>query len=78
MMNEIETETRRPKELTLLLFGDTSDEIELAALDAARAFFGSTVRLEIVPGYKVHDDGDDYLFHSGKKYRARLNIRTDG
>jgi hypothetical protein len=77
------TETGR--ELSVLVFGDTADEIQLAALDAARLFFGDTVRLVIVPAYKVHDDGDSKVMGSdrllypasgGKKYRARVAVHT--
>jgi hypothetical protein len=67
----------------VLVFGDTADEIELAALDKARAFFGVHAHLTI-PGYIVHDDGDStiggaeplYPQAGGKKYRARVDVRT--
>lgn len=60
--------------LNVVVFGDTADEIELAALDEARAFFGGSRQLEIVPDYKVSgtipQDGTD------KNYRAAVNVRT--
>ena len=53
------------------VFGDSADEIELAALDKARAFFGSDRQLEVIRDYKARDTisyGADA--ESGKKYRA--------
>ena len=73
------------RDLSLLVFGDTADEIELAAIDKARGFFGDHVHLTVVQGYEVHDDGDhkapgsDKLLFpasAGKKYRARVIVRT--
>ena len=77
--------TIRPagRDLSLLVFGDNADEIELAALDKARAFFGDHVHLTVVQGYEVHDDGDSelngkplYPAAADKKYRARVIVRT--
>jgi hypothetical protein len=57
-------------------YGDTADEMEMYALDKARAFFGSAFRLEIVPDYQVcranPRDG------TGKSYVAGMRIRTIG
>ncbi len=71
------------RDLSLLVFGDTADEIESAALDKARAFFGEPAHLTVVQGYEVHDDGDApggdrplYPAAGGKKYRARVIVRT--
>ena len=75
-MDEDITQRQRPagRTLNVTVFGDTADEIELAALDKARAFFGDGRQLEIVPDYKVSgtvsSDGTD------KKYRAVVNVRT--
>ena len=40
--------------ISVYVQGDTREEIEMAALDAARAFFGQEVRLEVIPVYKVN------------------------
>jgi hypothetical protein len=75
-MDEDITQRQRPagRILNVTVFGDTADEIELAALDEARTFFGDSRQLEIVPDYKVSGtiphDGTD------KKYRAGVNVRT--
>lgn len=57
--------------------GDTADEIELAALDAAREFFGDSRQLEVVRDYRAFPVG---LIaghaQSGKKYSAEVRIRT--
>jgi hypothetical protein len=60
--------------LNVVVFGDTADEVELAALDEARAFFGDGRQLEIVPDYKV--SGTIPLDGTDKKYRAAVNVRT--
>jgi len=57
--------------------GDTVDEIELAALDEARAFFGADRKLEIVRNYEVHAvSPGSRLAESGKKYSAALKVRA--
>jgi len=60
--------------LNVTVFGDTADEIELAALDEARAFFGGSRQLEIVPDYKV--SGTIIHDRTDKKYRAGVNVRA--
>ena len=75
-MDEDITQRQRPtgRTLNVIVFGDTADEVELAALDEARTFFGDARQLEIVPDYKISDtipqDGTD------KKYRGAVNVRT--
>lgn len=51
--------------------GDTADEIELAALDKARAFFGPDVRLEVVRNYAIVTN---WTLTTGK-YAAVVNVR---
>ena len=54
--NETDREVLRPgRRIHVLVFGDNASEIELAALDAAREFFGDSPRLRVVPDYLVHD-----------------------
>lgn len=58
-------------------YGDNANEIELSALDEARAFFGPDVRLEVINDYRVYrplsDDKDNV---DGKKYRAGVQVRA--
>lgn len=42
------------RSISVYVSGDTRDEMEAKALDAAVAFFGSDVRFEIVPDYKIY------------------------
>ena len=60
-----------------LVAGDTAEEIELAALDAAREFFGAGPQLEVMRNYKVGPVGG-FSPHapSGKKYCAEVPVRT--
>lgn len=70
------------RELSVLAFGDTMAEIEMAALDEARKFFGDGWRLHIEPSYKVFDVGppaDVFAVKyaeriAGKSYYARLTV----
>jgi hypothetical protein len=57
--------------------GNTAEEIELAALDEARPFFGEHARLEVVKDYQVSSvtEGDSRA-HLGKKYTAGVRVRT--
>jgi hypothetical protein len=67
------------RDLSMLVFGDNADEIELAALDEARAFFGDHAHLTVVQGYKsyrVHPDSALSAEAAGKKYNARVTVRT--
>lgn len=56
--------------------GDTADEIELAALDAARECFGREVRLEVVRDYLVTSLGVTSGRIVGKKYTAHVKVRV--
>lgn len=61
-------------------YGDTPTEMELAALDEARAFFGDDVRLAIVPNYAVARPQSSPMVERaaelGKKYRALVRVRV--
>lgn len=63
--------------MNVTVYGDTAEELELAALDQARKFFGSDPRLEVVRDYQVtgvipgnHTDAN------GKLYVAGMRVRT--
>jgi len=67
------------REVSVFVFGDTASEIELAALDEARPFFGEATRLEIIPDYRAHrvlPDGDYVTQAAGRRYQATVIIRT--
>ena len=58
-MEDISRETQPAgRELSVRVYGDTADEIELAALDEVRPFFGDAVRLEVVRDYKAFTVAD--------------------
>lgn len=61
-------------------YGDTPTEMELAALDEARAFFGDEVDLRIVPNYAVARPQSpptmERAAELGKKYRALVRVRV--
>jgi hypothetical protein len=57
--------------------GDTADEIELAALDEARVFFGDGRQLEVVHDYQaIPVELIPRHAQSGKKYTAEVCVRT--
>lgn len=77
-MNENTAEgTQAPgRQLRVTACGDTASEIELAALDVARKFFGGMPRLEIVPDYIASSIGPhSWYATSGKAYVAEVTIR---
>jgi hypothetical protein len=49
-------------------WGNSKDELELAALDTARDFFGGEVRLEVVPDYQV------FSYEQDPKGRYNANV----
>lgn len=61
------------RSINVTVYGDNSNEIELAALDKAREFFGDDVRLE-VGAYAALPVLLDYEKKSGKQYRADVTI----
>lgn len=65
--------------INVVVCGDTADEIELAALDEARKFFGPDRQLEVVHDYSVTGmPAHHKLAESGKKYLAPggVHVRT--
>jgi hypothetical protein len=79
-MEGIDRETRPAgREVEVFVFGNTADELELAALDEARPFFGAQVRLAIVPDYRamtVLVGGSLAAKAAGRKYQATVIVRT--
>jgi hypothetical protein len=79
-MEGIDRETRPAgREVSVFVFGDNADEIELAALDEARPFFGQHAHLTVVPDYRalsVLPDGYYVTQAAGKKYQAAVIVRT--
>ena len=79
-MDYTDRETRPAgREVEVFVFGDNADEIELAALDEARPFFGDTAHLTVVPAYKamaVRPEGSLAARAGGKKYQATVIVRT--
>jgi hypothetical protein len=45
------------RDISILAYGKTADELELDALDKAREFFGPHVRLEVRRNYAVVSSG---------------------
>jgi hypothetical protein len=69
------------RELSMLAFGNTLAEIEMSALDEARAFFGDTWLLHIVPSYRIFDIPISGAFAeqyarqiTGNNYYARITV----
>jgi hypothetical protein len=53
-MSEHDQSTRPSgRTLSVYAYGDTAEQMELMALDKARAFFGTDVRLDVVRDYAV-------------------------
>jgi hypothetical protein len=79
-----DTERRNPgRSLTVRAFGDTANEIELYALDEARAFFGDDIKLTVERDY-VTSAISSASRHTlpgevaDKKYLATVLVRADG
>ena len=67
-MNENTENTTRPRgTVKVLAIGDNAAELERAALDEAREFFGTDPRLEIVPGYVAFRESD-------KRYHTAVHV----
>ena len=64
--------------VNVTVFGDTAEEIELAALDEARAYFCSDVQLRIVPDYGAQKGSAFPGGTSEKKYGASVKVETVG
>lgn len=77
-MNE-QDQTTRPsgRSITVTVFGDNVAEIELAALDEARSFFGQDLQLEIIHDYHVHPARSALGGKaSEKKHVANIQVRA--
>jgi hypothetical protein len=55
-----------------MVCGDTREEMEMAALDQAREFFGPDARLRVIPEYSVVRNRD--TSPGGKKWIASPGI----
>ena len=86
-MNEDTGQETHPAGRTMIVMvaGDTVTELEMAALDEARKFFGADTRLAIVPDYQVapasqaaglRGAGYPEIAASGKRYYAHVPVRT--
>lgn len=77
-MSELELgqAAKRPS-LVVKVFGDTADEIELAALDEARKLFGSDARLEIRADYVISLRDERHYPDQQEKYVATLVVYAD-
>jgi hypothetical protein len=64
-------DTRSGRLMQVEARGDTANEIELAALDEARQFFGEDVRLKVQGNYNITGNSTP----DGKKYRATVWIQ---
>jgi hypothetical protein len=53
-------------------YGDSVSDLEFSALDQAREFFGTAVRLEIVPGYEASGLASA---PAGERFYARVTVR---
>jgi hypothetical protein len=62
--------------LHVTAYGDNVNELELAALDEAREFFGPDVHLEVVNDYQVVGTGEFDKEAGDKKYAAGMRVRA--
>ena len=65
--------------LQITVYGNSHTELELAALDKAREFFGPDIQLEVIDEYKAsrvpsYEDGGGKMYTAGMTVRA-LNQR---
>ena len=80
-MEGVERDTRPAgREVSVLVFGNTADEIELAALDEGRLFFGEAAQLRVVRDYKAWPVAEAAASlqakANGKLWHARVIVRT--
>ena len=81
-MTEGTESTTRPRgrQVKLLVVGDNAYELELAALDEAREFFGTDMRLKVVDDYVAFpiDPADSVakVRESGKRFYATVTVQT--
>jgi hypothetical protein len=67
------------RRIRVTVYGDTADELELAALDEARKFFGEGPLLRIVDDYtaipvRSSDDPEIVAAAAGKRRRASVLV----
>jgi hypothetical protein len=81
IMDHIETgeSTTYGRSMDTLAVGDTLEELELSALDKARALFGPDARLEVVRTYEVQTYSGGFTAYqevsdSGKKYYCHITV----
>jgi hypothetical protein len=76
-MTERQEDRLHGRSIEVLAFGDTANELELAALDEARKFFGKDRQLEVVPSYKAFRPIVAQLVEraDGKAYYATICVR---
>jgi len=65
------------REILVTAYGDTAEEVELAALDDARAAFGAGVQLEIERAYRLFPTRDGRET-AGRQYHADVLVRVTG
>ena len=65
------------RSLKISAYGDTADEIEFAALDKAREFFGSTAKLHLDRTYQA-SSASGHLAAGDKKYYATIVVNAEG
>lgn len=83
-MEGIDRETRPAgRGVQVLVFGNSADEIEMAALDEARPFFGPDVRLEVVRDWTANANAGTWRNvaatrekSAGKTHSAYVTVRT--
>jgi hypothetical protein len=82
-MDSTDRETRpASRSMSVRVFGNSADEIELSALDEARPFFGEAARLEVARDWHAGDVGSYATLNeyreraTGKKYTASVLVRT--
>ena len=80
MSHDAEQSTRPAgRSINVQAFGDSADELELAALDEARTVFGKDMRLEIVRDYLINPvSSATKLFEKagGKRYVSTIGVRV--
>jgi hypothetical protein len=60
------------RSIKVSVWGGDLDSLELAALDSARRFFGTEVRLEVVRDYQVFHYQDT---EPAKRYHANITVQ---
>jgi hypothetical protein len=76
--NDTTARPRHPgRTINIKVYGDTADELELAALGKAREFFGADRQLTVIPDYLASRVTPmDAEQADGKQYIAEVRVRT--